>query len=164
MFPNEMVLSASEPQLSRSSVRFPEATVTAPLKVLVPVSESPPVPLIVTPPLPLMFPAYVNKVLLLMSSVPLSTMVIVATLPVVPPGPSCTVPPEIVKVPVNVVSPVKVSTPVPVFVNAPPVPEISPANVVDALLPPTVRVFVSVPVPSEIVEVAPPAIEATVSE
>ena len=92
------------------------------------------------------------------------TIVIVATLPVVPPEPSWTVPPEMVRVPVKVVSPVSVSTPVPVFVSFPPLPEISPAYVVDALLPPTVKVFDSEPVPSEIVAVEPPAIDATVSE
>ncbi|NBO84746.1 MAG: hypothetical protein EBV14_05285 [Actinobacteria bacterium] len=57
MLPKRIVRSASESQLDRSIVRLlPASTVTAPVKVLLPVSDKPPEPLMVTPPAPLITP------------------------------------------------------------------------------------------------------------
>ena len=56
MLPNLIVRSTGS-QLDRSIVRLlPASTVTAPVNVLLPVSDKPPEPLIVTPPEPLMTP------------------------------------------------------------------------------------------------------------
>ena len=156
MLPNAMVLAASLPQLDLSIVKLlPESTVTAPVNVLLPVNESPPDPLMVTPPLPLMTPLYEYRTLRLRLSVPLLTMLVEATLPVAPPVPRRTVPPELmVRIPVKATSASIVRVPEPAFVR-PPVPLIGPVKVVLVLSPPAV----SVPEPSSMVPA--PAIEPT---
>ena len=56
MLPN-LIIWSTESQLDRSIVRLlPASTVTAPVKVLFPVSDNPPEPLMVTPPEPLITP------------------------------------------------------------------------------------------------------------
>src|SRR4029079_6272838 len=112
--------------LLTSSVPF--ETVEPPVYVLAVVSERVPAPVFTTAPEPLIAPPNVELSNRLNASVALLAM-LPDREPVVPPLPTCSVPPLIVVPPVCVAVPGSVSVPLNSFSSAPP-PLIEPGNVV----------------------------------
>ena len=89
------VVPASPKALSEPTWTTPPPTVVPPAKLLLPPSVTVPGPSSSRPPLPLMSPAKATSSERLKASTPLFST-LPAIMPVVPPSPSCRVPPEMI--------------------------------------------------------------------